>query len=338
MASTGIAALVALAVTGATVPAVLALAGPLGLVDKPNERSSHVIPTPRGGGIACALGLLVGLAVAAPVDPTVRKALVFAVVAFGLVGLVDDLRGVPQILRAAIHAALAGLSLVWLLDGLGGPPAWRVVFGAGCLIWLVAYVNVFNQMDGINGISVAQAVVAGGAWAIVGDAEHVSALLVGGPVVAAAALGFLPYNFPGARIFLGDVGSHVLGAWMAVLAVLGMRAGIAPEAVLAPLSLYMVDTVSTACRRIREVGPRFYLPHRTHTYQRLTSLGWSHARTTGFVAALMALCSALGLVSLGSSIAARVVADLLAVAVLAFYAASPWLRSPARRARRRATS
>jgi UDP-N-acetylmuramyl pentapeptide phosphotransferase/UDP-N-acetylglucosamine-1-phosphate transferase len=135
---------------------------------------------------------------------------------------------------------------------------------------------------------------------------------------------FLPFNFPKAQVFLGDVGSYFIGAWLAALVILGLRAGIPPEAVLAPVALYLADTAVTIVRRARG-AETWYLPRRSHAYQRLTQLGWSHTRTTGLVAAAMVSCSALGAVSLIDSIAARLVADLALAAVLVAYLASPTL-------------
>src|SRR5207244_9022591 len=103
--------------------------------------------------------------------------------------------------------------LPWLLTGMTSSLLWRLVFGLGVLIWVVAYTNAFNFMDGINGISAAQVIVAGGYFGIVGTQRHVPLLAAGGFVAAGAAAAFLPFNFPKATVFLGDVGSYFLGAW-----------------------------------------------------------------------------------------------------------------------------
>src|SRR5207248_1189863 len=104
--------------------------------------------------------------------------------------------------------AAAILALPWLLHGLSGGWSWQVLFSAGVALWLVAYVNAFNFMDGIDGISVAQAAVAGAALYLVGRGEHVPALATAAAILAGAALGFAPLNVPRARLFLGDVGSY----------------------------------------------------------------------------------------------------------------------------------
>ena len=317
--------------------AVSAVLGPLVLLalrrgqvlDTPTQRSSHDVPTPRGGGLAPAVASTAAILVVPAVDGSARTAVLVAALSFGLIGLAEDVRGVPPLPRLGWQLVAAALALLWLLDGLTGHLAWQVVFGAGCLLWLVAFVNAFNFMDGINGISAAQTLVAGLAWFAVGEAEDVPALAAGGALIAAATLAFVPLNFPRAQLFLGDVGSYFIGAWLAALAVVGMRAGLAPEAVLAPLSLYLADTGTVIVRRVRAAEP-WYLPHRSHTYQRLTALGWSHTRTTAVIALIMAACSALGAVALADSLVLRFTADLALAAVLVAYLTSPRLLGPAR--------
>lgn len=305
-------------------PPVVAAMRRLQVIDHPGDRSSHVLPTPRGGGLTLAAGALTAAILLPTFGGPARTGLLAAAAGFGVIGLAEDLRGVRPLTRLALQFAVAALSLRWLLDDLGGPPAWQALFALGCLLWMVSYANAFNFMDGINGISAAQALVAGAAWLAIGHAEGVTVLAGGGAVVAAAAVGFLPFNFPRATMFLGDVGSYFLGGWLAALAVVGLRAGLPPEAVLAPLAVYLADTSTTLVGRAR-AGERLCMPHREHAYQRLTRLGWSHAGTTTAVAAVMAACSVLGALSLTGSLAVRVAGDLALCAVLVAYVASPSL-------------
>ncbi|MGH3902710.1 MAG: MraY family glycosyltransferase [Pseudonocardiaceae bacterium] len=292
------------------------------VLDVPNERSSHTSPIPRGGGVAPVLGVLAAVVVARLGHTEAAIALAVATVGFGALGLAEDVSGVPPLRRLMLQVAIALATLPWLLDGLGGSLGWRLLFAAGVVFWLVGYVNAFNFMDGINGISVAQATVAGLAWLAVGTIGDAPALAAGGLIVATAALAFGPFNFPRARMFLGDVGSYGIGAALAALAVVGLRAGVPPEAILAPLALYLVDTSSTFVRRIL-IGETWYRPHCDHRYQRLVKLGWSHTRTTLFVAAVMAGAGGLGAVSLTGSLAARVIADVALVALLLGYLSAP---------------
>lgn len=322
----------ALAVCVAVAPLVLALLRRAAVLDHPSARSSHSSPIPRGGGLAPAAGALLAIALTPSLSSQHRLALALAAGLFGVTGLVDDLVGVRALHRLAIQFVVAALAGLFLLDALTGPALWQAVFAAGAVFWIVAFVNAYNFMDGIDGISVAQAVGAGATWFAVGTHTATPALAAGGAIVAGAALGFAPYNLPRARMFLGDAGSYFLGAWLAGVAVLGLRAGVAPEAVLAPLALYVADTGATLLRRVAR-GERWSEPHRDHAYQRLGDAGWSHMQTSAFVAGCIGLCGLLGAVSLGGSVAARVAADVAIAGVIGGYLLAPrWAGAGARRA------
>jgi UDP-GlcNAc:undecaprenyl-phosphate GlcNAc-1-phosphate transferase len=316
---------VALAVTLAVAPLALALLRRGNVLDHPCERSSHGAPVPRGGGLAPGMGALVGLAFTSSLDGGYQAGIGVASVAFGLVGLLEDVVGIPALRRLAIQFVAAAVAAPFLLEDLSGPVLWRAVFAVAVVFWLVAVTNAYNFMDGIDGISVAQATGAGATWFFVGTHGDSAALAAGGAIVAGAALGFAPYNVPRARVFLGDVGSYFIGAWLAAVAVLGLRAAVPAEAVLAPLALYLADTGVTLGRRIAR-GERWYLPHREHVYQRLGNAGWSHVRASAFVAVCIGACGALGALSLGDSVPARVAADVAIVGVIAAYLLAPkWL-------------
>ncbi|HEX7167616.1 MAG TPA: glycosyltransferase family 4 protein [Acidimicrobiales bacterium] len=310
-----------------SMPIVLAVLHRRGLVDRPNERSSHAVPTPRGGGVAVALGASAGAFLSTAITGSARAALVGGALALGGVGLADDVRSLAAYTRLGLQFAISGAALAGLLVGLSGSPLWQVVFVAGCVVWCVAYVNAFNFMDGINGISVAQATIAGVAWWVLGTAQDADAFATAGALIAAAALGFAPFNFPNARAFIGDVGSYFVGFWLAGTAILGLRAGIAPEAVLAPLSPYLADTASTLIRRLRQ-GATLHEAHRDHAYQRLTVRGWSHARTTTFVGAVIAIAAGLGGIAATASLPARGAADAALLLLLAGYVVSPEVVPP----------
>ncbi|HEX3623260.1 MAG TPA: glycosyltransferase family 4 protein [Acidimicrobiales bacterium] len=326
MTTVAVGGVIAAAVSGAVGPVALALLRRGDVLDHPSERSSHAVPVPRGGGVGPAIGALVALAVTPSLPTSGRWAVVVAATGFGVVGLTEDLVGIRALLRLAIQFGAAVLAAPLLLHSLTGPTVWRGAVVVVTIVWLVAYVNAYNFMDGIDGISVAQAVGAGVTWFLVGRHVDSRILAVGGIVVAGAALGFAPFNVPRARMFLGDVGSYFIGAWLAAVAVLGLRAGVPAEAVLAPLVLYVADTGTTLLRRVVR-GERWYLPHRDHAYQRLGDAGWSHMQAAGLVAGCIAACGALGAVSLTGSTTARVVADAAVAGVIGAYLLAPrWLR------------
>jgi hypothetical protein len=186
------------------------------VIDRPGERSSHTIPTPRGGGVATVLAITTGLLLV-PGAAT----LVLPLTLFAAIGLVEDLWGVPVFLRLAVQIGVAcpASAAIAAFTGAAG----IVVISAA--VWFTAYVNAFGFMDGINGISALSAVLAGVVHAVLGLAYDRPLLTAAGAVVAAAAATFLPRNLARAKIFLGDVGSYGLGGVIGGLAVYAVLCG-----------------------------------------------------------------------------------------------------------------
>ena len=131
------------------------------------------------------------------------------------------------------------------------PPAAKLAAAVVLAVWVIGFVNAFNFMDGVNGISAAHAVLGGAAYACLGAWRHDAFLVAVGAAVAVGALAFLPWNAVRARVFLGDVGSYGLGPALAVLAACAVIGGIPVEAVAGPVALYLADTAWTLQRRIR---------------------------------------------------------------------------------------
>jgi UDP-GlcNAc:undecaprenyl-phosphate GlcNAc-1-phosphate transferase len=298
------------------------------IIDVPGHRSSHAIPTPRGGGIPIVAGLLVA---AVMIGGAKAIAFAFAVTAFGLLGFAEDLRGLTASRRLILQAVGGIMVAVVLVSGLAHPVIVFVVLIALVAAWITAFVNVFNFMDGVNGISGAHALIAGVVYAGLGWWRHDGFLLPAGAAVAVSALVFLPWNAGRARVFLGDAGSYALGAALAILAAYAVRERIPVEAALGPLALYIADTAWTLQRRIR-AGEPWLQAHRTHVYQRWCDAGWSHQRVTVTAAATTLLLSLLGAASLTGDPALRVAADLAGTAVIVTYLRSPALlaRHPVR--------
>jgi UDP-N-acetylmuramyl pentapeptide phosphotransferase/UDP-N-acetylglucosamine-1-phosphate transferase len=299
---------VSFAVVLAATPIVIKLAKGR-LLDIPNERSSHVVPVPRVGGIAIAFGLVAGVAVGEHFD--VVTAIVVGSLALAVVGFLDDRSSVDPKLRLLAQVVVSLAMLPFLLEGMRAGHWWTWVFGAGAVLWMVAYVNAFNFMDGINGISAAQTIVAGAAFAIAGHRWDSDALLVLGLVAIGCAAGFAPFNVPKALLFLGDVGSYLLGFFLATCLVVALRADVPIDVAIAPFVYYLLDTSTTIWRRWRQ-GDKLSAPHREHAYQRLVQLGWSHARVSGLTAGSMAASSGLTLVGGRAHFAVRSIADVVA--------------------------
>lgn len=307
--------------TAAVMPGVIRLVEGR-LLDEPNERSSHTRVTPRGGGIGPALvaTAILGTRRGAPRD-LAWGGITAGAAAMGALGLADDVLDLPPLARLAVQAVVAGAVGRSLAPGDWLGAGWSSVFAAGAAGWVVWCVNAFNFMDGIDGISGVTALSVGGCWVALGTWQGAEALAVVGSVAAGAGAGFLPYNLPKARVFLGDVGSYYLGCLLATGALVGLRSGLAPEAVLAPFAVYLADTASTMLRRAMG-GQNLMSAHRDHVYQQLSRSGWSHPATAALVGGLAVICGAAGMLA-ELSLPARVAGDFAVAAFAAAYLSLP---------------
>lgn len=280
-----------------------------GVLDVPNDRSSHVVTVVRGGGVAVAVATLLAVA-ASPISfDAPLWGLIGAASALGVIGFVDDRSGLTAVPRLVAQVVVPALALPLLVSGSTRSGVAATVAVGIAIIWSAAYVNAFNFMDGINGISVAQAAVAGGFFAMVGDVYDLSTLKAAGLAIAGAAIGFAPFNIWRPSVFLGDVGSYFIGSWLASLVVVAIAQGVNPLIAVSPLMLYLADTSTTILRRaIRREN--LLAAHREHSYQRLVQLGWSHAAVSLLATVVMAATAAMML-------AARTSSSILLVGVFA---------------------
>jgi UDP-N-acetylmuramyl pentapeptide phosphotransferase/UDP-N-acetylglucosamine-1-phosphate transferase len=305
-----------------TEPLTIALLRRLAVIDMPGGRSSHSVPTPRGGGAPIAVGLLVASVLTPSASRDEVLAFLTGVGFFGLVGLLDDLRGLPPVLRLELQATGSATVAVLLAAGLSLPFPLRAMAALAIAVWLTGFVNAFNFMDGVNGISGAHALIGGVAYACLGEWRQDTLMITGGLATAVGACAFLPWNAVRARVFLGDVGSYALGAALAVLAACAMLSGIPAEAAAGPVALYLADTAWTLQRRIRR-GERWLEAHRTHIYQRWCDAGLSHQEVTAATAGTTVLLCLLGMASLLASTPTRITADLAGLGLLVAYLGSP---------------
>lgn len=256
------------------------------LLDHPGERRSHVVATPRGGGMAIVAALLSGCLTASVFWPAAGSVIYWFAAGLVLVagvGWWDDHRPLSARLRFAIHL-LASAMLGWLVSRYTGQ-LWDGVLTAMASVVLI---NVWNFMDGINGLASSQAALAALAFAAVVPAAWAWA----GLAVAASCLGFLPFNFPRARIFLGDGGSGALGYVLAALLALTVASGqVSWWISWLPLTAFLVDAGFTLLSRML-AGQRWWEPHAQHLYQRLARRLETHVPVSAiyFAFSVAAVC------------------------------------------------
>ncbi len=280
------------------------------VLDMPVHRSLHVTPVPRSGGVAIVLSVLCCVALAWSIGwLPVEGAVVWwggAALLLAVTGMVDDRWGLSAGLRLLIQllAALLLLTSGWTLQklhlpglelALPDPLAWlsSILF----LLWMI---NLYNFMDGMDGFSGGMAVIGFLAYAWLGwQAGDLSFTLLA-LIIAGASLGFLLFNFPPARIFMGDAGAPVLGLMAAALALWAEAEDLFPLWVsLLIFSVFIVDATFTLLRRLLR-GEKIWQAHRQHVYQRVVLRGWSHTRTVLWSYVLM-LGSALSAVFAANS-------------------------------------
>lgn len=257
-------------------------------MDRPNDRSSHLNPRPRGGGIGVIVGSIVGLGFAMAAG-TVADPRLLTILGAGCVvaavGLWDDVASLSPAPRLAVHLSAAGL-VVWVSGGFDvlplPAPLDQPVGAMGAvlaLVWIVGVTNFFNFMDGADGLAGGQAGLTFGALALVLWPSTVAVVAL---AVVAATLAFLCRNWSPARIFLGDVGSGWLGFVLAALPFAGPvgRREDLVMLVATSLALFLIDPSVTLIRRFLR-GASVTASHREHAYQRLIVPGRSHAGPVG---------------------------------------------------------
>jgi UDP-N-acetylmuramyl pentapeptide phosphotransferase/UDP-N-acetylglucosamine-1-phosphate transferase len=279
------------------------------VLDHPNARSLHAQPVPRIGGIALILGTVAAAALLRTFPDWLAIAL-----ALGVVSFVDDMRGLPVVVRLLSHLAAAVAFVALLPVKVDWPLASLLVLGS---VWMI---NLYNFMDGSDGLAGGMAAIGfacygAAAWSA---GAHEFALLTFS--VTAASLGFLVFNFPPARVFLGDAGSIPLGFLAAAVGIVGWIVyGLwpywFPALVFSP---FAVDATVTLLKRAAR-REAVWRAHREHYYQKLVRLGWGHRRTALAEYALMVAC---GLAALFAREGSQVTQIVVLCAAAAIYLAA----------------
>ena len=277
-------------------------------LDRPNERSLHSAVTPRIGGIA------IMVAVAALLfwlrwQPLV----VWLAVGLAFVSFLDDRSGLPTLVRLGAHTIAAGAFVGCCAGAL--PIALALLLTVG-LIWMI---NLYNFMDGSDGLAGGMAVCGFGSYAVLAWQSGDSMLAGASIVIAAAAAGFLVFNFHPAKVFMGDAGSIPLGFLAAAIGVLGWQNAHWPAWVpVVAFGPFALDATITLLKRLVR-GEKIWQAHRTHYYQRLVQTGWGHRRTALAEYALMAASGSVAIYGTGQS--ALVQTMLLGVLALVYVTA-----------------
>ncbi|MEZ5671519.1 MAG: glycosyltransferase family 4 protein [Thiotrichaceae bacterium] len=270
------------------------------IIDIPNERSLHQHPTPLSGGIAMLVAFMLTSATTcliyipqhAPLWICLSGLMVAAI------SLLDDYRSVAAKYRLLVHVFAAFLLLSqtdwWITNidfagvRLALPAIWQIALSLLFVIWMI---NLYNFMDGMDGFAGGMAVMGFGSFALLGWFANDMLFTTLSLLIASAASGFLVFNFPPARIFMGDVGSSSLGLFAAAFSLWGNHAGIFPLWIAMLLfSPFIIDATVTLLKRTWR-GEKVWQAHRTHYYQRLVQLGWGHKRTVLYEYGLMFACA-----------------------------------------------
>lgn len=253
------------------------------LIDIPNERSSHTVPTPRGGGLSIIIVFFISTYFFVPLSNDIFYTLVGAGALIGVIGLWDDHNHIPAKWRMLTHFSAA----TWVLFWLGGLPTFQffgmvinlswvgLVVVAFALVWLL---NLFNFMDGIDGIAASEAIfvsTAGAYLAWLSGLESLSFICI---ILAASTMGFLILNWPPAKIFMGDVGSAFLGLMLGIIVYIGILKGMSLWPWLILLAVFLIDSGVTLLRRVLK-GEKWYEAHCSHAYQHAASK-WGHKKVT----------------------------------------------------------
>ncbi|MCI0591420.1 MAG: glycosyltransferase family 4 protein [Gammaproteobacteria bacterium] len=254
------------------------------LIDIPNERNSHVVPTPRGGGLGLSVVVILAvvfLALVGALTIDTAMALAGGGLMVSAIGWIDDHKDIAASWRALAQIAAACWALFWL----GGVDSidlgvtrlslgWLgTVLGFVGLMWIT---NLYNFMDGTDGFAAIQCICAGIMGGLLFYMQGEAGLAMVCFVMASASSGFLIWNWPPAKIFMGDVGSYLIGFTFGVLVLAGERTGSTPALIWSILlAIFVWDATLTLLRRAA-LGEKWYAAHRSHAYQRLVQLGVSH--------------------------------------------------------------
>ena len=275
------------------------------VVDSPTDRSLHDVPTPRTGGVAIFLSVFIAWIVIVLTQNlgTFIYYVLVGLLLLALISYLDDRNSIPQLWRLLVHVLAA---ILLLASGLGfsvidpqfeGYINYNYIFNTLVIFVIVWCVNLYNFMDGMDGLACGMGVIGFGCIAILGWLAGNELFLILASIVAAANLGFLPHNFPPAKIFMGDAGSITMGYLVAFFSFWGIHEAIfvwwVPILIFSP---FIVDATVTLIKRLLS-GEKIWEAHKSHHYQKLVIIGWGHKKTAIYEYILMLLiaCSVIAM-------------------------------------------
>jgi len=250
---------------------VVALRKRAAFLDRPTLRSNHQAPTPRGGGIAVVMALIIGLLIA-----DINYAIIIAMFLLAAISLLDDLIGVPPLVRLLVQVLAVSMPLAMVHAPIWGGllPVW-LDKGATAFLW-IWIINLFNFMDGIDGLSASEMIGIGIGFCLLSvfAGTFPQALFAYSLILVAAGCGFLWWNWHPAKIFLGDVGSIPVGFLVGYLLLLAATSGYVFAALILP-AYYFSDGTLTLARRLCQ-GKKVWVAHSEHYYQKAVRRGRRH--------------------------------------------------------------
>lgn len=303
------------------------------ITDVPTERSSHSIPTPRGGGIGFVItsmfAFVLYFALMGLLSSQIYLVMLVALSAIACMGWFDDRRDLSQLVRLSVQV-MAAAGVIYFIEGLDAffiPHVSYISLGFFSpflgLLWITGVTNIYNFMDGVDGIASVQALSASAGWMIFAKLWNEPVLFTINLIVFAAIAMFLIYNWSPARIFMGDVGSVFLGFFFAIMPFLaaaiaeGRTVGFTLWIGALLIWPFLFDSAFTLLRRFKK-GENLFQAHRTHLYQRLNIAGWSHSVISTLYLTFSLLCIIVALIFSHESDSARVyiLSGLLALSFL----------------------
>ncbi|MBQ6808189.1 MAG: undecaprenyl/decaprenyl-phosphate alpha-N-acetylglucosaminyl 1-phosphate transferase [Firmicutes bacterium] len=309
-------------------PLAIRLARKYNIVDIPNQRKVHTTPTPRMGGIAIYAGFVIGTLLLAQYTRQVACLLVGSSIVM-LTGLIDDFKDISPKLKllgqilGALVLVYGGFTIRFITNPFNGSLISLGIFAVPItVIWLVGISNAVNLIDGLDGLCSGVSTIAAVSTAVVcvSQGEFTAAALAG--VLAASALGFLPYNFNPAKTFMGDCGALFLGFVLGALSLMGLSKGATVVSVFIPFIILGIPIFDTFCAIFRRMYLKkpIFAADKMHLHQTLLSMGLSHRQTVLTIYAI-SLVMGISAVLMAILATAQATAVLIAVTLLTFLGA-----------------